>query len=264
MIGRFVTAAVWVALVADPPAFIHEPVESYEERTVHGFRVLVSAAARANPDTTDPALRVLEAQLAAVVEVIPPKALGTLRTIPVWVEHMNPDRPCACYHVSARWLTANGYIAQKEHSVEISNPVNFVRWVERTQPWMTLHELAHGYHDIVFGYGDASIRAVFEKARDAGLYQRVAYIHGGEQRHYALTNQMEYFAELTEAYFGRNDFYPFTREELREYDPDGFAMIERCWGVREGRPVESVGDRTSALPEGFERRWGVPVRRPTR
>ena len=37
------------------------------------------------------------------------------------------------------------------------------------------------------------------------------------------------FAELTEAYFVRNDFFPFNREELRQYDPVGYAMIESVW-----------------------------------
>jgi dipeptidyl-peptidase-4 len=29
---------------------------------------------------------------------------------------------------------------------------------------------------------------------------------------------MEYFAETTEAYFSRNDFFPFTRAELLEHE----------------------------------------------
>jgi hypothetical protein len=49
------------------------------------------------------------------------------------------------------------------------------------------------------------------------------------RRHYALSNDREYFAELTESYFGKNDFEPFTRDELRAFDPDGYAMIEQLW-----------------------------------
>ncbi len=30
---------------------------------------------------------------------------------------------------------------------------------------------------------------------------------------------LEYFAEGTEAYFYRNDFYPFVRAELKDHDP---------------------------------------------
>ena len=37
------------------------------------------------------------------------------------------------------------------------------------------------------------------------------------------------FAEISEAYFGTNDFYPFTRAELAAYDPVGYAMLEQVW-----------------------------------
>ena len=29
-----------------------------------------------------------------------------------------------------------------------------------------------------------------------------------------MTNEIEYFAESTEVFFGQNDFYPFNRQEL--------------------------------------------------
>jgi len=211
--------------------FVHEPTSSYESRSVHGFTVMVSEAARAHPDSTDPALELLEEELKEVSELVPESALALLRTIRIWVEHENPDRPCACYHVSATWLRANGYNVEKARSVEISNCANFVEWVTRTQPMMVLHELAHGYHDIVFGYDDAAIRAAFERARDDGIYDAIDYVHGGVTRHYALTNQMEYFAELSESYFGKNDFFPFTRDELRQHDPLGLAAIEAAWSL---------------------------------
>ena len=50
-------------------------------------------------------------------------------------------------------------------------------------------------------------------------------------RAYALTNPFEYFAEDTEAYFTRNDFFPYTREELRQHDPAMFELLTRLWGV---------------------------------
>ena len=36
--------------------------------------------------------------------------------------------------------------------------------------------------------------------------------------------------ELTEAYFGKNDYYPFTRDELEEFDPKGFELMQEAWG----------------------------------
>jgi hypothetical protein len=57
----------------------------------------------------------------------------------------------------------------------------------------------------------------------------VLYYDGQPKRAYALNNDQEYFAELTEAYFGTNDFYPFVRPEVEQFDPVGFAMLKSAW-----------------------------------
>ncbi len=36
--------------------------------------------------------------------------------------------------------------------------------------------------------------------------------------------------EGTEAYFYRNDFYPFVRAELKEHDPVLHDLLEEIWG----------------------------------
>jgi hypothetical protein len=33
---------------------------------------------------------------------------------------------------------------------------------------------------------------------------------------------MEFFAEMTEAYFWKNDMFPFDRNELKSYDPETY------------------------------------------
>ena len=65
---------------------------------------------------------------------------------------------------------------------------------------------------------------------ESGLYDEVLDYTGREVRHYAATNHKEYFAESTEAYFGRNDFYPFVRAELKEHDPVMYSLAEKFWG----------------------------------
>jgi len=50
-------------------------------------------------------------------------------------------------------------------------------------------------------------------------------------RAYAMTNDQEYFAETTEAFFGRNDMEPFTRDELEKFDPEMFALLKQVWKV---------------------------------
>jgi len=48
-------------------------------------------------------------------------------------------------------------------------------------------------------------------------------------KHYALTDQKEFFAEMTEAFFGSNDFYPFNRAELKQLDPSFNRLLEEIW-----------------------------------
>lgn len=224
-----VTLAVAAILAG---AYVHSPIADYSKSKIEGFAVYTSPAAREHPDTTSEAIRELTCQLKAVVKAVPPQSLATLRTIPFFIEQENPGFPCACYHPSADWLKENGYIPEKRRSIEIANTSHFVSWSRQDQPSMVLHELAHAYHDVMFTFEDRYVAACHRAALLSPVYQTTTHVRGAKVRHYALNNPMEYFAEASEAYFGKNDFFPFDRADLRSADPVGFAMVERLWGVR--------------------------------
>src|SRR5206468_10963341 len=63
-----------------------------------------------------------------------------------------------------------------------------------------------------------------------GRYKSVLTSPGGEREHYGLTDQKEFFAEMTECYFGANDFYPFVAGELKQAEPDIFSLLRDIWG----------------------------------
>jgi hypothetical protein len=210
-----------------------DPIERYEQRRVEGWRVLVNKQllAKEHEELCGRALRQLEVQLYNVTRVVPADALVKLRKVPVWVELAHPRHPCMCYHGSAEWLRQHQMNPQKAGAVEIANAKTFLAWTV-PQPWMVLHELAHAYHDQALGYDHAEVKACYEAARAGKGYESVLHANGREERAYALTNEKEYFAELTEAYFGTNDFYPFVRAELKEHDPRGYALMEKVWGAK--------------------------------
>ena len=81
-----------------------------------------------------------------------------------------------------------------------------------------LHELSHAYHDQVLGFDHPRIKEAYEAYKKSGRGEKVLLHDGTRTRHYALTNQMEFFAEMTESYFGSNDFFPFNRV-YAEYFP---------------------------------------------
>ena len=91
------------------------------------------------------------------------------------------------------------------------------------------HELAHAYHDQVLGFEHPAIIAAYDKAKAAGNYEEVLAHTGRRVRHYGLTNHKEYFAEGTEAFFYRNDFYPFVRAELGVHDPTLLKLLTEIW-----------------------------------
>jgi dipeptidyl-peptidase-4 len=70
----------------------------------------------------------------------------------------------------------------------------------------------------------------FKKAKEAGIYEKVLLFNGRRVRHYGISNHKEYFAEDTESYFYRNDFYPFCRAELKEHDPALHDLLVEIWG----------------------------------
>jgi Mlc titration factor MtfA (ptsG expression regulator) len=126
--------------------------------------------------------------------------------------------------------------------VEFTN-VRIFEAETRRMPNFSLHELAHAYHDRVLagGFANKEIRAAFEKAKASGNYDRVERqdSEGRKRmdRAYAMTNPQEYFAESTEAYFTRNDFFPYIGDELKQHDPEMFALLRELWGV-EAKPGE--------------------------
>jgi hypothetical protein len=224
---RFIALAV-VALCSSP-AGAFEPTEKYAKRELHGFTVLVHPEVEKHPEEAKAALAELDAQLKKVCDVVPEKALAAIKKTRIWVEWEVKKNGAMEAHHSVGWLKANGYNPEKVHGVEINNAKNFVAWSKKTQPWMVLHELAHAYHFTVLGEKHAGLHAAYKQAIERKLYESVEFVTGGKRKAYAATNAAEYFAETSEAYFGKNDFFPFTRDEFEKHDPAGFAVVKKAW-----------------------------------
>jgi hypothetical protein len=240
MIRRAAIALILVGLFRgdstgsdDPPKATFEPTDRYETRQVEGWSIVIHKRFLTDqPELADKTLTLLRFQLYQVARRLPPKAVESLRTIRIWVEEDEPHHPCMAYHPDAGWLRSHGMNPEKARCVEIADARKFLAWTF-DQPWMVLHELAHGYHDqfLKGGFGNDEVKATFDRAIEAGLYASVLRIGGAQEKAYATTNPMEYFAEGSEAYFGTNDFYPFVSPELKRHDPELFALLGKLWGA---------------------------------
>ena len=174
------------------------------------------------------ALALLAVHLCGLTNAIPAHACEALKRVPIWLGVNDGHAPCAEYHPSKDWLVKNGYNPDKAKGVEIGNARRFLEW-SPSQPMMVLHELAHAYHDQVLGFSDKTIRAAYEHAKAGGGYNSVPRNNGRTERAYALTDDHEYFAEASEAFFGTNDFFPFIRAELKEHDPVIYELLDEVW-----------------------------------
>ena len=135
------------------------------------------------------------------------------------------------YHPSKGWLINNGFDPTLEKRVHIPRAKNLLeRSTWQKHPYVILHELAHAYHDQVLGFEHKAILVAYQRSEREKLYQRVLLYRGGKTKHYARTDHKEFFAEMTESYVGVNDFYPFVRAELKEHDPQTYALMEKIWG----------------------------------
>jgi hypothetical protein len=209
--------------------------ESHDERFIAGWKVHVST--KIAPAALAKALPLLTAQLQEIVRVVPTKAVAELKKVPLWINPEYPGvQPRAEFHPDAGWLRENGRDPVMARGVEFTN-VRIFEEETRRMPNFALHELAHAYHHrtVRMSFGNLEIKAAYAKAQTGGKYDRVerkdSEGRSRMERAYAMTTPQEYFAETTEAYFSRNDFFPFTREELKKHDPEMLALLEKLWDI---------------------------------
>ena len=177
------------------------------------------------------AMRLLGNSLYEITLEMQADRLHRLQQIHIWLDLTHGQLTAAQYHPSPAWLSQHGYATNLAKCVHIPDAALFASPRDHfRQPWAVLHELAHAYHDQALGFDDPEIAAAWNRFKDCGRYDSALQIDGRMEKHYGLTDQKEFFAEMTEAYFGMNDFFPFNRAELKREEPEVFRLLYRIWG----------------------------------
>ena len=185
----------------------------------------------ANEELYRRAMRFLENKLADIKVVVPAPIVKKLQNVTIVMDQSHGKLTSMQYHPSADWLKANGYSESLARCVHLPRAEDLAtKRNVNEQPWVILHELAHAYHDQVLDFEEPKIKQVFQNYRKSGRGEKTLLFNGSRVRHYALTDQKEFFAEMTESYFGVNDFFPFTRAELKESEPEIFELMQGIWG----------------------------------
>ena len=225
-----------------------EPARARREaRVIAGWTVQLSQdLLDRQPAATARALELLKGQLEEINRVVPKAAVVELQKVTLWISPEYPGvKPRAEYHPDAGWLREHGRDPAMVRSVEFTN-VRIFEAETRRMPNFALHELAHAYHDRVLGDRPCrSSRPPTNGPRPAASTTAwnsdSATGAPANVRAYAMASPQEYFAENTEAFFSRNDFFPFTRDELKQHDPEMFQLLAKLWGVA-GAPSASSAD----------------------
>lgn len=224
-------------------------VPGYRNQSVEGWPVRVSERLiKEQPERTSLALKLLEKQLKEIAKLLPAEPLNAVMTVPIW---LSPEyegvRPTAEYHPGAGWLARVGRRPELVHCVELTNIRIFEREYQR-MPMMILHELAHAYHHQVLSFEHPDVVACYEQARRNGSYDAVLRGNGKIEKAYGMNDAKEYFAETSEAFFGKNDFFPFDSDELEKHDPRMFAVLTRLWEMQReaDRPVDTSRNNSDA------------------
>ena len=214
------------------------PDATHRTHVVSGWTVLVDTRLlETHAEDTRRALELLRRQLDEIARVVPSHAVERLREVPLWFSPPYPGvGPAAEYHPDRGWLAAHRRNPAMAKAVEFTNIPQFEAETRR-MPNFALHELAHAYHDRVLpgGFGNKDLKEAHARALASKTYDHVLRRDDKGREHrdraYALVNPMEFFAETSEAFFSRNDFFPFDRTELSMADPETERLLARLWGT---------------------------------
>ena len=223
------------AFAADAPK-AESKLPQPTSRSVHeieGWKVRVDDRLTGDsPDavTGTRALRFLEAKLVEIKAVVPPDRLKDLQEVTIVLDLNCGDLGAMQYHPDAGWLKAHGFPTELAKCVHLPRAADLpTRRNINEQPWVILHELAHAFHDQKLDFDEPRIKAAYEQFKQSGHGDKALLYNGKRVKHYGLTDQKEFFAEMTESYFGVNDFFPFNHAELQEAEPELFQLLTEIW-----------------------------------
>ncbi len=221
------------------PVDYNDPPREYQSTrlgswTFHMEKQLIADA----PDVEKRALARLEKKLGEAMQSLPESTRARLRRLPVFLmygpkakaggrdnglEYFQKNAPEHHRQIDRRWGSCI-VVYCAENYVQISD-----FWSLKA----LLHELAHAHQLEQWPEQQPDIYWAWKNATSHGLYRSVQDDQGKIlDTGYAVVNQLEYFAELSCMYFVGCNYRPFNRQELRVYDPTGYAMIEKMWGIK--------------------------------
>lgn len=124
----------------------------------------------------------------------------------------------------------NGISNTFDNSIIVRSAKDYLGYTKEISDQVIVHELSHAYFHYHWGRIFSLVNDAYENAESKKLYRNIDSQYGEKiEAAYATTNLNEYFAELSKIYFYGNYHYPFNAEDLKFYDPQGYAMIKSAY-----------------------------------
>lgn len=177
-------------------------------------------------------------KLAEIEAILPKKAFQSLKKVPIYLMHgetapmgglargmsyYRRGEPNYRKKIDSRW----------QHVIVINSATNYVSLDEIWSIKALVHEYAHAWHLSHFPDKHWPIRHAYKAAKNSQRYRNVKNNQGDVKKSvYAMTNHLEYFAELSAMYFSKADYCPFDRQTLKSFDKKGYDMVEKVWGIQ--------------------------------
>lgn len=226
--------------IEQKPVNYREPPREYKSFSTNGWDIEVEQQLIADdPKLADKAISRLAQKLNEVVKALPADSRELVKKRKVFLmygpkakndgrdngaEYFQPRSVKHFKDMDTRWGGA----------VVVYCAHNYAKLSETWSIKVLLHELAHAYQLEQWPENQPDIVAAFDNAKKKTLYQDIKDRKGRNRGTvYAVQNPLEYFAELSCMYFGFCDYPPYNRQELKAYDPDGYAMIQKMWKVKD-------------------------------
>lgn len=184
------------------------------------------------PKVLKKASKKLENTMAEAVHLYPPKIRGEFAQITYFLfvgkEANTGGRR------GGQWYFRKGNSVSRrfDDSIVIRSASRYVKKSRTSAVATGVHELAHAYYHYHRGMFARKTRAAYQNAQRTGLYRDIKSKTGYPiAKAYALTNEREYFAELSKTYLYKSSTFPFTRQELEQYDPVGYQLMREIYGL---------------------------------
>jgi len=218
--------AAFVLLPFAAGAGAYEPTSSYVVQDIEGWQVYVHRdllPGGKHCEVGTPALRQLHGGLAKTRRMVADGPLEKLRAVTIWLEVDSTNGKHGRtsgyqYHPDLDWLEKMDFHPKKQKCVEFGHAAGLAKRSDFKTVQVTMHELAHAYHDQILTFGDPDVLAAHKRAREEGKYPPRDWV--------VRANHKEFFAGLTTRYFESEE----RRKEIVDRDPVFANKLEQYWG----------------------------------